>query len=373
MPGCRNRIGRPLPRSIASRRHAVDHDRRDVVAARGHTPAPEIRSCPLPIARPQALFQDCQARIRSTFSGRLTTSDTAQMNVRETPARSETRPGLTYATHDSVALAGDLYLPKGAGPFPALVAVHGGGWVQGARGPFQHWGPLSRRARHRAVRDQLSLRQDRAEDLPARGAGRAGGVQFVRGNAKEFKLDAERIGAVRPFRRRQSRRAGGARRQRSRRSPAAIRRIRTPRTAPRSRCSSASTASTTSPRCGRSINLQSPTREQHREVHRRVAAGQPPALFRRLADQLRHDRQQQDRGASERRHRGRSGRSPGAAPMRSCWRSSRRASSCAPPSCKARRTTGAAIRSMSRAASPASSRRGWCGSWRRSFDDFAAR
>src|SRR5262249_53136941 len=48
---------------------------------------------------------------------------------------------LTYATHDGVALQGDLYLPKGAGPFPALVAVHGGGWQQGARSQFQYWGP----------------------------------------------------------------------------------------------------------------------------------------------------------------------------------------------------------------------------------------
>jgi acetyl esterase/lipase len=53
----------------------------------------------------------------------------------------ETRPGLTYATHDGVALAGDLYVPKGAGPFPVLVALHGGGWVQGVRGAFQYWGP----------------------------------------------------------------------------------------------------------------------------------------------------------------------------------------------------------------------------------------
>src|SRR4030088_46504 len=48
---------------------------------------------------------------------------------------------LTYATHDGVAWQGDLYLPKGAGPFPALVAVHGGGWQQGARSAFQYWGP----------------------------------------------------------------------------------------------------------------------------------------------------------------------------------------------------------------------------------------
>ena len=62
------------------------------------------------------------------------------MNTAEKLGEFETRPGVTYATHDSVALAGDLYLPKGTGPFPALVGVHGGGWVQGVRGQFQHWG-----------------------------------------------------------------------------------------------------------------------------------------------------------------------------------------------------------------------------------------
>ena len=62
------------------------------------------------------------------------------MNPAEKTGEFETRPNVTYCTHDSVALAGDLYLPKGAGPFPALVGVHGGGWVQGMRGQFQHWG-----------------------------------------------------------------------------------------------------------------------------------------------------------------------------------------------------------------------------------------
>src|SRR5690349_8772272 len=53
----------------------------------------------------------------------------------------DVRPGLTYATHDGIALSGDLYVPKGAGPFPVLVALHGGGWVQGARSAFRYWGP----------------------------------------------------------------------------------------------------------------------------------------------------------------------------------------------------------------------------------------
>src|ERR1700704_6078635 len=53
----------------------------------------------------------------------------------------ETRSGVSYATHDGVSLLGDLYLPAGAGPFPALVGVHGGGWQAGARNAFQFWGP----------------------------------------------------------------------------------------------------------------------------------------------------------------------------------------------------------------------------------------
>jgi hypothetical protein len=34
-------------------------------------------------------------------------------------------PGLTYATHDGVALQGDLYLPANTRSRGALVAVHG--------------------------------------------------------------------------------------------------------------------------------------------------------------------------------------------------------------------------------------------------------
>jgi acetyl esterase/lipase len=49
--------------------------------------------------------------------------------------------GVTFATHDGVALLGDLYLPEGAGPHPAVIAVHGGGWQQGTRAGYRHWGP----------------------------------------------------------------------------------------------------------------------------------------------------------------------------------------------------------------------------------------
>ena len=116
------------------------------------------------------------------------------MNPAEKSDDFETRPGLTYCTHDSVALAGDLYLPKGAGPFPALVGVHGGGWVQGMRGQFQHWG------KHLAARGialfAISYRFATAKQKTFPHAVRdvLAAIQFVRGNAKSFNIAPERIG-----------------------------------------------------------------------------------------------------------------------------------------------------------------------------------
>ncbi len=135
------------------------------------------------------------------------------MNTAEKLGEFETRPGVTYATHDSVALAGDLYLPKGAGPFPALVGVHGGGWVQGARGQFQHWGKYLAARGVALFAISYRLRQARAEDLPARGAGRAGRHPVRARQRQGLQHRARPHRRVRPFRRRQSRRAGGARRR----------------------------------------------------------------------------------------------------------------------------------------------------------------
>ncbi len=49
--------------------------------------------------------------------------------------------GVIYATHDGQELKGTLYRPAGAGPFPAIVALHGGGWRQASPIVYQHLGP----------------------------------------------------------------------------------------------------------------------------------------------------------------------------------------------------------------------------------------
>ena len=106
----------------------------------------------------------------------------------------ELRPALTYATHDGVALAGDLYLPKAAGPAPALIAVHGGGWQQGARSAFQHWGPYlaARGYALFAVSYRFAKRGRKAFPEAVRDVLAA--IQYLRGNATALGIDGARIG-----------------------------------------------------------------------------------------------------------------------------------------------------------------------------------
>jgi acetyl esterase/lipase len=116
------------------------------------------------------------------------------MNWAGNQSEIETRLGLTYATHDSVALAGDLYLPKGAGPFPALVAVHGGGWVQGVRTAFQYWGPYLAARGYALFAISYRLAKTGQKTFPHAVQDVLAAVQFVRGNAREFRVAPDRVG-----------------------------------------------------------------------------------------------------------------------------------------------------------------------------------
>jgi acetyl esterase/lipase len=103
--------------------------------------------------------------------------------------------GIAYANHDGVELLGDLYLPKGAKAAPALVAVHGGGWVQGARSAYQHWGPYlaARGVALFAISYRLA---GKTKTYPQAVHDVLAGVQFVRGKAGEFGIDPQRIGLL---------------------------------------------------------------------------------------------------------------------------------------------------------------------------------
>ncbi len=160
----------------------------------------------------------------------------------------ELRAGITYATHDGVALAGDLYLPKGRGTVPGAGR---GAWRRLAGGRAQRvpvLGKVSRRARLRAVLDQLPAGEEGQQDVPAGGTGRAGGGAVRARQCGRVQGRSRAHRAVRRVGRRSSGLAGGAQRRRlpGRLSAGQARGA----SAPRSRRWPASTASTTSRRCG---------------------------------------------------------------------------------------------------------------------------
>lgn len=101
---------------------------------------------------------------------------------------------LEYAVHDGVSLKGHLWTPAGAGPHPVLITVHGGGWRVGSADNYQQWGPAI--AAHGlamfSICYRLTLPSNRPVWPQAPNDVRAA-VQYIRGMAAEFDLDAERI------------------------------------------------------------------------------------------------------------------------------------------------------------------------------------
>ena len=100
----------------------------------------------------------------------------------------------TYASHDGVALMADLYAPTGAGPFPALVAVHGGGWQAGARSTFQYWGPYLAERGYVLFAISYRLAKKGQKMFPQAVQDVLAAVQFVRASAQTLKIEPERIG-----------------------------------------------------------------------------------------------------------------------------------------------------------------------------------
>ncbi len=82
----------------------------------------------------------------------------------------------------------------GAGPFPALVAAHGGGWQAGARSAFQYWGPYLAARGYALFAISYRLAKKGQKMFPQAVTDVRAGVQFVRGSAGKFKLDPARIG-----------------------------------------------------------------------------------------------------------------------------------------------------------------------------------
>jgi acetyl esterase/lipase len=93
----------------------------------------------------------------------------------------------------SQALGADVYAPQGAGPFPGVLLVHGGGWVGGKREDMD--GLAVQLARRGYVVMNVSYRFAPAFRHPAQQHDLGMALAWLRDEAPRLRLDAARIGA----------------------------------------------------------------------------------------------------------------------------------------------------------------------------------
>lgn len=91
-------------------------------------------------------------------------------------------------------LAMDIARPKGDGPFPAIVAIHGGGFVGGERS-FHH-PTILKLAGRGYVAATVSYRLAPANMFPAAVQDVKAAVRFLRANAAKYAIDPERMAAI---------------------------------------------------------------------------------------------------------------------------------------------------------------------------------
>lgn len=103
-------------------------------------------------------------------------------------------PAVRFAARGAVELKADLYLPKGAGPFPAVVYIHGGGWSGGDRTQ------LRRQAAYLAARGvagmAIDYRLSGEAPYPAALEDCLEAVRWLRAHAARYRIEAARVAAA---------------------------------------------------------------------------------------------------------------------------------------------------------------------------------
>ena len=105
----------------------------------------------------------------------------------------EIREHVEYLKRGATSLWGNVYMPKGAGPFPAVVALHGGGWRLANTDTWQFFAPWLAAQGYVVFTPTYSLAKKGEPSYPAAMQDIRVAIQFLRGRAKDFKVDGESI------------------------------------------------------------------------------------------------------------------------------------------------------------------------------------
>jgi acetyl esterase/lipase len=108
----------------------------------------------------------------------------------------EVREKVEYLKRGETSLWGNIYMPKGQGPFPCVVANHGGGWRIPSTDAFQYFAPWLAAQGYVVYTPTYTMAKKGQPSYPFAVQDLQAAIRFLRGNAKEFRLIPERIAAL---------------------------------------------------------------------------------------------------------------------------------------------------------------------------------
>lgn len=113
----------------------------------------------------------------------------------QAPSGVQTQSNVVYATHDGAALNGDLYLPMSAGPHPAMLFIHGGGFRAGSKAGYgTTWGPYLAQRGYVVFAIDYRLATEKQTTWPQALLDCKAALQYLRGNAAMLGIAPDRIG-----------------------------------------------------------------------------------------------------------------------------------------------------------------------------------
>ena len=128
--------------------------------------------------------------IRREFLGAALAAAAAPAAQDDVPVEND----VEYANPDNQHLQLNLARPKGAGPFPAILCIHGGGFRAGTRQGYD--GLIKRLAQKGYAAATVTYRLAPKHPFPAAVHDVKAAVRWLRANAKRLSVDPDRIGAT---------------------------------------------------------------------------------------------------------------------------------------------------------------------------------
>lgn len=101
--------------------------------------------------------------------------------------------GVVYRKTPEYEIKCDVYVPEGEGPFPAVIAVHGGAWRQGSKLTMRRHAKRMAQAGYVVV--AINYRHAPRYPFPAQVHDCKHAVRWTKSNAQKYKIDPLRVGA----------------------------------------------------------------------------------------------------------------------------------------------------------------------------------